>query len=75
MNFTIISPFPPYRGGISKETEILHKGFLESNHKIKKQAEAIIKPVEYVRWNNVSELVWQIIIFRKFRHWVMQYAS
>ena len=35
MNFTIISPYPPLRGGISKETEILCDLFLSRNHKIR----------------------------------------
>ena len=35
MNFTIISPFPPYRGGISKETEVLCDSLISHNHNIK----------------------------------------
>ena len=35
MNFTIISPFPPYRGGISKETEVLCDSLILHDHKIK----------------------------------------
>ena len=35
MNFTIISPFPPYRGGISKETEVLCDSLILHEHKIK----------------------------------------
>ena len=35
MNLTIVSPFPPYRGGISKESEVLYKGFLKKGHNVK----------------------------------------
>ena len=35
MNFSIISPYPPLRGGISKETEILCELLLSKKHKIK----------------------------------------
>ena len=30
MKLAIISPFPPYRGGISKETDILYNSLLEN---------------------------------------------
>ena len=35
MNLVIVSPFPPYRGGISKESEVLYEGFLRNNTKVK----------------------------------------
>ena len=35
MNLVIVSPFPPYRGGISKETEILYQGFIKNSHQVK----------------------------------------
>ena len=35
MNFVIISPFPPYRGGISKETEVLYNNLIYHEHKVK----------------------------------------
>ena len=35
MNFAIISPFPPFRGGISKETEVLSDLLISKNHKVK----------------------------------------
>jgi len=35
MNFIIISPFPPFRGGISKETEVLCESLISHNHNVK----------------------------------------
>ena len=35
MNLIIVSPFPPYRGGISKESEVLYKGFLKKGYNVK----------------------------------------
>ena len=33
MKLAIISPFPPYRGGISKETEVLYNS-LKKKHSV-----------------------------------------
>ena len=35
MKLAIISPFPPIRGGISQETEILYNALIKQNHHIK----------------------------------------